>query len=165
MVLLRLCLMILASTRITLFQAITVKYSDFLGRIVKDIFLPSPVSLRMSLGNSPRGSGSRLLDSCLQVGLLTRPFLITLVSLLRRFFREVALRLPQNLHCAPNPPPPLYCGQSHRCQTLLCGECARRARRARPPKSRKEWISTELIPLFFFLMARDGNGSGSDRVW
>jgi hypothetical protein len=41
------------------------------------------------------------------------PFLITLVSLLRRFFREVALCLPPNLHCAQNPPPPLCRGQSH----------------------------------------------------
>jgi hypothetical protein len=62
--------MILVPSGIILFQAITVNYLDFLGRIVKEIFFPSPVSLRMSPGNSPRGCGSSLLASCLQVGLL-----------------------------------------------------------------------------------------------
>ena len=160
-----LCRMILVPIGTTLFQAITVKYSDFLGRFIKEIFLPSPVSLQTSLRNSPRSCGSRLLAPCLQMGLLTRLFLITLVSLLRRFFREAALHLPQNLHCAQNPPPPRCRGQFRHCQTLLCGECVRRARRARPLKSWKEWLSIELITLLFFLLASRLSKLITRRSW
>jgi hypothetical protein len=46
--------------RIVLFQAIIVISSDFLGRFIKRISLPSPVSLRASFGNSPRNCGSGL---------------------------------------------------------------------------------------------------------
>jgi hypothetical protein len=160
-----LCRMILVPIGTTLFQAITVKYSDFLGRFIKEIFLPSPVSLRASFGNSPCSCGSRPLAPCLQVGLLTRLFLITLVSLLRRFFREVALRLPPNLHCAQNPPPPLCRGQSHHCLALFCGVCVRRARRTRPLKSRKEWLSIVLFPTLFSLMASRHNLLIIGRSW
>jgi hypothetical protein len=41
--------------------------------------------------------------SRLRVGLLPRPFIIILVSSLRRFYRVAALRLPWNLHCSQNP--------------------------------------------------------------
>jgi hypothetical protein len=53
------CQMILVTIGTALFQAITVSYSDFLGKFVKEIFAPSPVSLRASFGISPRSCGSR----------------------------------------------------------------------------------------------------------
>jgi hypothetical protein len=140
-------------------------YSDFLGRFIKGIFLPSPVSLRASFGNSPRSCGSGPSAPRLQVGPLTRLFLITLVSLLRRFFQEVALRLPPNLHCAQNPLPPLLRGQSHHCFALACVVSVRRAKRTRPLDSRREWLSIVLIRALFSLMASRRNPLIIGRLW
>jgi hypothetical protein len=63
------CRLTLVSPGEILFQAIIVNYSEFLVRIVRGIFFPSLVSLRMSPGNTLRDCGSRLLVSCPLVGL------------------------------------------------------------------------------------------------
>jgi hypothetical protein len=51
-------------------------------------------------------------------GLSPHPLIIILVSSRRRFFREVALHLPRNLHCSQNPLPLCCCGRAHRLQAL-----------------------------------------------
>jgi hypothetical protein len=93
------------------------------------------------------------------------PFLIALASLLRRFFQEVDLCLPLNLHCAQNPLPPLCHGQSHHCFALALVVTVQRAKRTRPLDSRREWPSIVLIRALFSLMASRHNPLIIGRLW
>jgi hypothetical protein len=125
-----------------LFQAIIINYSDFLVRIAGSLLIPSLVSLRMFPGSTLRGCGSGLLCSGLLVGLLPRPFLIILASSHRRFLREVAPRLPWNLHYLQNPLPLCCRGRTRRLQALTCAGSVHRTCDPLPMKSLKKWRST-----------------------
>jgi hypothetical protein len=71
------------------------KYLVFRGRNANGLLALSPISSRMPPGCIPRVYGSGPLCCRLQVGLLLRPFLIILVSSLRRFYRVATLRFPR----------------------------------------------------------------------
>jgi hypothetical protein len=93
------------------------------------------------------------------------PFLIILESSCRRFLREVAPRLPWNLHCLQNPLP-LHCrGRSRRLQALICVGSVLRARDHLLMKSQKQWRSTELIPLHSFLTVLWRNKLITGKSW
>jgi hypothetical protein len=83
--------------------------------------------------------------SRLRVGLLPRPIIIILVSSHMRFFREVALRLPQNLHCSQNPLPLRHRGRARRFQALCGAWSNHRLYDLLLTKSLRKWRSIELI--------------------
>jgi hypothetical protein len=91
--------------------------------------------------------------SRLRVGHLPRPIIIILASSHRRFFREVALRLPRNLHYPQNPLPLRCRGRARRLQALFCAWCGRRLYDLLLTKSLRKWCSIELILHRFSPMA------------
>jgi hypothetical protein len=109
--------------------------------------------------------GLGLLVTRLLVGLLPRPFLIILVSSCRRFLREVAPRLPRNLHCLYNPLPLHYRGRTCRLQALICAGSVLRARDPLLTKSLKKWCSTKLIPLHSSLTVLWRNKLITGKSW
>jgi hypothetical protein len=120
-----LCRRILVTKGIVLFQAIIVISSDFLGRFIKRISLPSPVSLRASFGNSPRSCGSGPFAPRLQVGPLTRLFFNSFGEFAQAVLprggsspsTELALCAKPSSTPPPRSIPPLLCPR-------LSGECA-----------------------------------------
>jgi hypothetical protein len=112
-----------------------------------------PISSRMPPKGFLRAYGLGLLCYCLQVGPLSRPLLITLVSSLRRFFRVPTLRLSRNLHCSQNPTPLCCPGRIRRRRALFQVWGLRHLRIPAFLVLLKKWLFAELILRRSFPMA------------